>query len=242
MSRHKPFVYDAIETDAVVIFFIDHKGGDNRTATGMHESSKGLQVIRADGTVLRFINLHPRLSAAMKEKPVFIAEIGPHEFHHYPAHEKFCPADGIAQFFEAPFYWYIGPEATRLSHFTERPLPRLIGTILKRPVSVSPGQLGTGPTIGLSYATSSFVPLTRGRDWIRVNGNLIVDAGLIAGTAGGYPAGENIVGSVIAAHKDEQPAPKTAISGSWSSQLAIAFPPAEASSETKSLEDPQLTV
>lgn len=222
-QRIKPFPYDAIETkDVILVVFPSQNSTAEPAAKTV--TQLGLQIDRPDGVVIRISNLHPRFRAMLETKPVFAVEIAGDHAVLYPVGNAPTDTGDLSELLAEHFYWFIGPETSTIQEAGRRPLAVLFSHILRRPMSIAPGETQSGPCIGLCQSHSRFLALPRGRKWAQASTGIIIDAGLAAGTTSGYPANDNIPSSVKAAHAEQILVPQFRTRRAWSSQIGCAFP------------------
>lgn len=224
MNTHPtPFRYDVVETKSLVIFIMPDQGADGRPASSIR-SPIGLQITRADGKIIRLINLHPRLQRVLNHKPPLIIEVGEHHATTYAAGPGIQLEETIDAYFDDTYYWYIGPETASPADAAARPFARLIAHLSHRTTAVAPGEPAAGPLIGLSLSKRGILALAPGREWSRSVDGLIIDAGLACGTTSGFPAGDDIHASVTAAHAPTLMPPEQRPRQQWQSQIGVVVP------------------
>lgn len=221
--RIKPFPYDALETSTSIIFVLPHQGADGRQAEFLL-APNGLQITRADGKVIRFGNLHPRLRDVLLCKYVYACEVDGDVSTIYSLGPAPKLGASLVEHLGEAFYWYLGPETATLQDVAARPAAVMLQSVVPNPIAVAPGQDVAGPLIGLCRSAKGFLPLARGRRWAQARRGLIVDMGLASGSVAGFPANDNLLQSVFHAHEDNGIAPQDRPRQAWSSQVACAFP------------------
>ncbi|QAY80164.1 hypothetical protein [Sphingosinicella sp. BN140058] len=224
MNWIKPFPYDAIETETAILLVYGYQGADGRPAR-LDAAPGDLSIGRADGTLIRFINLHPRLAAGIHGKPLVGVELEDASAITFLIGASGArAAETVGAYVPAQFYWFLGPETASLSDVADRPVSKLFQNVLRQPLAVAPGHAFGGPAIGMCQTRRGVIVLAPARRWGQARPGLVIDLDLAAGTATGFPANDNISECVIAAHDSAEAPPQHQPRRAWRSQIACAFP------------------
>lgn len=223
-DRRKPVPYDAFETDHVVGFVLDADPLAGLLVATRIVEGHGVEMALADRSSIRFGNVHPRLMAACRTKPVAVVAL------HGSSWSIALPHDGLPDGAGDPdqaglgrtLAWYfdhcISPQEV-----SGRPLARFLSTIPRGVAALTLGVDVAGPPFGLCLRSGSVIALPSYSEWTTMDGRLIVDEHALSPPRTAIAVDEaEAIGDAVARAFSADIAPRVGVIASrWRTQLAI---------------------
>ena len=225
-ERRKPVPYDAYETDELVGFVLDAEPLAGLMLATRVMDGHGVELSLADHTTIRFGNVHPRLMAACRTKPVAVVAL------HGDSWSIAMPAAIEASGVESPDPDHAGIGRTLAWYFdhcaapedlAERPLGRFLSVLPRSVTAVALGIDVAGPPFGLCMRSRSVIALPTYGGWNAPHPRLMVDAEAMSPPRRALPvdgAGD-VTQAVMKAFSDGPAERVGVLSSRWRTQLAI---------------------